>query len=257
MSKRFSGIVCGFLIAMLATSAISYAAQKTDILNIVYRDIKLKIEEELITPRDASGNIVEPFISDGTTYLPVRAVAEALNRDVSWENKTSTVVISGKPLKELRLTSQIPFSMNRTRFDVYKSGNFTRLQCYPVADSIDMSGWYDFSEKIVYDLGGKAEKFTGTLNQPKITASAAPSARIKAKIILRNEKDEVLLETEYVAQGDSALPFEADVSGCEKLSIEITGATTAAISGKSGDGRIKGGEATIAISNPTLYSTDY
>ena len=157
MSKRFSGIVCGFLIAMLTTSAISYAAQKTDILNIVYRDIKLKIEEELITPRDASGNVVEPFISDGTTYLPVRAVAEALNRDVSWENETSTVVISGKPLKELRLASEIPFSASRTRFDVYKSGDYTEIRCFPMAQSRDMSGWYDFSEKIVYNLGGKAE----------------------------------------------------------------------------------------------------
>jgi len=255
MSKRFSGIVCGFLIAMLTTSAISYAAQKTDILNIVYRDIKLKIEEELITPRDASGNVVEPFISDGTTYLPVRAVAEALNRDVSWENETSTVVISGKPLKELRLASEIPFSASRTRFDVYKSGDYTEIRCFPMAQSRDMSGWYDFSEKIVYNLGGKAEKFTGTLNQPKITASA-PTARIKAKIILRNEKDEVLLETEYVAQGDSPLPFEVNVSGCEKLIIEFTGITTTQTIGKS-KSETRNNVATIAISNPTLYSTDY
>ena len=59
-----------------------------------YRDIKITIDGNEISPKDANGNIVEPFIIDGTTYLPVRAIAEALGLSVAWEDQTNTVVLS-------------------------------------------------------------------------------------------------------------------------------------------------------------------
>ena len=36
----------------------------------------------------------EPFIYDGTTYLPVRAVGEAVGKTVGWDGKTNTVTLS-------------------------------------------------------------------------------------------------------------------------------------------------------------------
>ncbi|MBQ9976669.1 MAG: hypothetical protein IJP16_09160 [Clostridia bacterium] len=47
-----------------------------------YNDIKICIDGNYITPKDAGGNVVEPFIINGTTYLPVRAVASALGKEV-------------------------------------------------------------------------------------------------------------------------------------------------------------------------------
>ena len=66
----------------------------TALYTLVYRGIKIILDGALITPRDASGNVVEPFIIDGTTYLPVRALSNALGFDVGWDNATSTVSIS-------------------------------------------------------------------------------------------------------------------------------------------------------------------
>lgn len=43
--------------------------------------------------KDSSGKTVEPFAYKGTTYLPVRAVGEALNKKVDWDGKTQTVII--------------------------------------------------------------------------------------------------------------------------------------------------------------------
>ena len=37
---------------------------------------------------------MEPFISEGTNYLPVRAVAEALGLKVDWDSASSTVVLT-------------------------------------------------------------------------------------------------------------------------------------------------------------------
>lgn len=59
-----------------------------------YRDIKITIDGTELVPKDVSGNVVEPFIIDGTTYLPVRAISEALKLSVAWDDSTSTVILS-------------------------------------------------------------------------------------------------------------------------------------------------------------------
>jgi len=38
--------------------------------------------------------VVEPFIWDGSTFLPLRAIADALGLDVAWVEDTSTVVLT-------------------------------------------------------------------------------------------------------------------------------------------------------------------
>ena len=69
-------------------------SQKTENKNAVFRDIAIVLDGQPITPKDASGANIEPFILDGTTYLPVRAVATALNLSVSWDDQTSTVQLA-------------------------------------------------------------------------------------------------------------------------------------------------------------------
>ena len=64
---------------------------------LTYRDIKIYVNDNLIEPKDVNGNIVEPFIIEGTTYLPVRAVSSALGKDVSWDDETKTVIVQTAP----------------------------------------------------------------------------------------------------------------------------------------------------------------
>ena len=84
----------------LVFSAIAFAsAAGTTIykeIEVTYSDITLYIDGHLVVPRDANGNRVEPFIYNGTTYLPVRAVGNALNKNVEWVGETSTVYLSDK-----------------------------------------------------------------------------------------------------------------------------------------------------------------
>ena len=70
----------------------------TETATLNYKDIKISIDGELIQPTDAQGNAVDPFIIDGTTYLPLRAVAGALGCDVAWDGATATITLkSGYP----------------------------------------------------------------------------------------------------------------------------------------------------------------
>ena len=93
----------GFIAGMLTTATISgivLGVAAEDIYKtaqIAYDNIKICIDGTIIEPKDANGNTVEPFTLNGTTYLPVRAVAGAFNKEVDWDDATSTVYIGKKP----------------------------------------------------------------------------------------------------------------------------------------------------------------
>ena len=61
-----------------------------------YQNIKILLDGEEVKPVDVNGDSTEPFIIDGTTYLPVRAVAEAVGCDVEWDGETNAVSISSE-----------------------------------------------------------------------------------------------------------------------------------------------------------------
>ncbi|MBQ7565870.1 MAG: copper amine oxidase N-terminal domain-containing protein [Oscillospiraceae bacterium] len=94
MKKTGKILIAVLLIAVLAVTAIASTGSKK--AELFYRDIKLTLNGQSVTPKDANGNVVEPFIIDGTTYLPVRAVSDALGLNVEWDSATSTVKLTEK-----------------------------------------------------------------------------------------------------------------------------------------------------------------
>ena len=54
-------------------------------------DITVKYNGETQELKDAAGNQVYPISYNGTTYLPVRAVADMLGIEVNWDGPTQTV----------------------------------------------------------------------------------------------------------------------------------------------------------------------
>jgi hypothetical protein len=67
-------------------------------ISVFYGGISIVVDGTKITPKDVSGKVVEPFIFEGTTYVPARAIAEALGKDVEWEPAAQTVYIGQKPV---------------------------------------------------------------------------------------------------------------------------------------------------------------
>lgn len=83
----------------LILSSIGYAAQEVNI-NVSYNGIKIVVNgTEVPLGKDGSGKQIEPFIYNGTTYLPVRSVAEVLGKDVEWDPSTQTVFLNDKGVK--------------------------------------------------------------------------------------------------------------------------------------------------------------
>ncbi len=96
MKKRLQGLIAGVLIGTILTSGVVFAKQSSETINVIYDNIKILIDGKEYQPTDANGNAVEPFIYNGTTYLPVRAIANAFDKEVDWEAQTSTVTLGSK-----------------------------------------------------------------------------------------------------------------------------------------------------------------
>jgi hypothetical protein len=66
----------------------------TQTIESFYNNIKISVDGNIIELKDAAGSPVEPFIYNGTTYLPVRAIAEALGMEVKYNETTNTVELA-------------------------------------------------------------------------------------------------------------------------------------------------------------------
>lgn len=90
MKKIVSLILAAALcLSMSAVLPSASAANLTEIT--IYKGVNIHYRGEVITPKDESGNEVTPFVYNGTTYLPVRAVAGIFGASVMWNDTTRTV----------------------------------------------------------------------------------------------------------------------------------------------------------------------
>jgi hypothetical protein len=96
--ERAKGFIAGVIVTVFLMSTVAAVANTvTRNINVTFRGIRLVVDGQLFTPRDGAGNVIEPFIWEGTTYLPVRAVADALGTAVDWDGATSTVYLGARP----------------------------------------------------------------------------------------------------------------------------------------------------------------
>ena len=75
-------IVLFALVTLLSTTVIA-----------VSNDISVYVDNELTELMDANGNTVYPFIQNGTTYIPVRGISQALDCIVKWDGDNQNVMI--------------------------------------------------------------------------------------------------------------------------------------------------------------------
>lgn len=93
MKEKIKGLLIGIISGVLIVTTV-FAASGVIQKNLEYNNIKITLNGQEIQPKDANGNYVEPFTIDGTTYLPVRAISNALGLNVDWDGNTNTVLLS-------------------------------------------------------------------------------------------------------------------------------------------------------------------
>ena len=106
MFKRKLKVIALCIAATIVIISVSvvpvFAKTVKDTINVCYNNIKIMFNGEAV---DFG---YEPFILNGRTYLPVRAVAEYLGYTVSWDEAAHTVHISGN--EERRQSDDMPLN---------------------------------------------------------------------------------------------------------------------------------------------------
>lgn len=109
MKKRIPAIILMFTVFL--TGAFAANTYKKSI-EVEY-GITLSINGRTPTLTDADGNIVKPFVYQGTTYVPIRAVGENLGADVGYDEKANKATVisanssSNITVQDIRIISAI------------------------------------------------------------------------------------------------------------------------------------------------------
>lgn len=92
LGQIFSVFLIVALIVGLVAAGTAEAMNRQ--LTVLYPGITLNVDGREVLPRDADGAVVEPFAVGGTTYLPIRAVANALGKEIRWDGDTNTIYLT-------------------------------------------------------------------------------------------------------------------------------------------------------------------
>ncbi|MCD8099313.1 MAG: NPCBM/NEW2 domain-containing protein [Oscillospiraceae bacterium] len=222
-NKRFqklgwilSGALIASLMFSLASPALAALAGKTI---EVYSGVNIYIDDVKLTPTDANGDPVDVFIYNGTTYLPVRAVSEALNQNVEWDGDTQSVFV-GK-----HEADRTPV-MSLDKLDYFYASELGALSSKSVTDNLgnthDTMEIYcrGYNCSLTYLLNGQYSGLTGVffLDYDKRSITYTRTLTIYGD---GNE-----LWSGSVTAGVEPLDIDVDLTGALEMQIAVTGGSS-------------------------------
>lgn len=221
LKEKLKGFVVGVVLTSLVVVTIpSMAETVTKSAELLYSNIKVIVNGKQADLKDAQGKTVEPFIIDGTTYLPVRAVANALDKAVSWDGATRTVYLGKNEeieqpsvwLKDLEtFTGTVETkSVDTVDFGGHDYNNLLTANTGDVYNNF----WYTYEKGASYLLNYKYKTFKGTFYLTK----GNKDYEYLNRIVVYGD-DKIIYTSEGIASGDKTITFNVDVSNVGVLKI--------------------------------------
>lgn len=215
MKKRLQGMIIGVLIGSVIAGGTVYAKSGTESIQVMYDNIKIFMDGEEVTPKDGNGQSVEPFIYNGTTYLPVRAVSNAVGKEVSWDGVEKVIYLGAKPGnvenwldvcgpyqygngREYRLTDNKYFTMSGKKYtNGFVLGDITNVA----------RGW------ALFNLNGKYDSLTFTVGH--IDESSAGNVTMNVYL------DGIIAYTKELKYDDVASKVTIPLNRALQMKIEL------------------------------------
>lgn len=243
--ERRKGFILGFVTAIfsvfiLTFSTSAFAASVKQSIQVLYNNIQLVVNGEKVQlGKDSKGKRIEPFIYNGTTYLPIRAVGEALGERVYWDGKTKTVYIGKRNDFEAdKLLSDLDYFSSGQQY-IWGSGdweNYSRNQITKWPDGkkdnegnvynnglhfkllgAGTGATYGLSAYQEYILDGKYRKFQGRF---VLDYNSRSNNWANATLYVYGD-DRLIYQSKPMQKGVRPIDFTIDVSGVNKLKIEV------------------------------------
>ncbi|GGG04453.1 stalk domain-containing protein [Paenibacillus aceti] len=198
-------IISAMVAALMLTAGTGvYAGAKLqEVKAYLNSSIQLKYNGTPVQPRDEKGNAVLPITYNGTTYLPVRAVADIVGVAVSYNPETYTVELGEK-------AEGIAIAEGFENMYYTKDSKETTYQ------------GKDYKEAYFDNASGK--RSSGFMLYPKgkyqklVLQVAAIGEDIDNFFINDSERD-VKLTSEKIAVKDGLKTIEVDIAGVNELFI--------------------------------------
>ena len=227
--ERIKGLIIGFLIATMLSATVAYA--NPQMREIVY-GVGVTFNGNIINFEADS----QPFIMGGRTFLPIRAVAELVGVDVSFDADTNTVLLTGgvpapqpptiqPPILQQpdpQLPAATPASLQSTQFDATTPNSAGRGV---FTESFVSMGGNNFIEPVVFrsntqstiysmhNLGGSYSTFSGTIGR----VDGSPLSDATFTLIVDGNVIDVIVMT----TNDMPREIDLNVSGVQMLRIEV------------------------------------
>ncbi len=218
MKKRMQGFLAGALATTIIGCVPTIAKDAYETIEVKYDNIRIFMDGEEVQPKDANGNKVEPFIYNGTTYLPVRAVGNAIGKEVSWDGVEKVVYLGAKPgnvenwldecgpyqyygeWSEYRLTENEYFTMSGQKY----TNGFTLGK---------NSNWHNSPFTALFNLNGKYNSVTFTVGH--VDGSAGRDRTLNIYI------DGIIQYTKEIKCDEVAQKITIPLNGALQMKIEM------------------------------------
>jgi hypothetical protein len=147
IKRKIAIILCLFILS----AGFIYAAG-TPVSAYLTPDVTIMVGDQVKSFYDANGKPVFPLIYQGTTYIPVRAVAALMGENIEWDAKSKTIYIGR--------TLSMPGSADVTSSSVVRDGDIPATLKPPVqivnARSMqEIIVMYNFEIQHFSDVNGK------------------------------------------------------------------------------------------------------
>ncbi|KRE32340.1 peptidylprolyl isomerase [Paenibacillus sp. Soil724D2] len=138
MKDKVKGLIVGLTIGSVLSGTVAFAANSQ--IEVAFRSLKYMFDGVEKAPSEAKG-----FIYEGSTYVPLRFVSEALGKKVEWDEENETIWIGNNP-KHVVATYK-GGTVTKGEFDT-----FFALQGLFNADHAASKDDLDYQKKVVTQL---------------------------------------------------------------------------------------------------------
>lgn len=216
-SKKARCLILGLVVMMaFGAMAIPVVAAVIQKQITVATGVNIYVDDTKLNPTDVNGNPVEVFIYNGTTYLPVRSVAEAVGKPVLWDGKTRSVYLGKHDTDEPAvMLHELDYFDRSSEFRTYRDvkDNLGNSYDYGFTSSNILSG----NDWQTYNIDGKYTKMKGKYILNYKYRDTPHKERFKVY-----GDGKLIYNSSVMTGGVHPIDFEIDLRGVLELKIEIS-----------------------------------
>ncbi len=218
LNHRLQGFIAGILAMIVLMGGGLYAKSGVEKIDVKYDNIQIYKDRVLQVLKDAQGNPIEPFIYNGTTYVPVRVAAELAGVKVDWDGATKSIYLWDKDNKETAYLMDVCPPHAGNEYKAYVKERETFLMAakeYKKGVQLITSPTVQEKGNVFFNLNGEYSEIEMTVG----TLSSREGKSTDFEIYL----DDTMVKKIIFKDGDVPQKVVLSVKGALKLELRATG----------------------------------